>query len=125
MTKIQYINKAEELIAELDADVVPERNQWVLIDGDEYHVYHIAHTIEDGQHIVTVFCWDPTDDWDGKEVGQLMADTVRQTLATRLQKERERQLQESDPDDDDADDVQMGAGPDDIPPASDYDLGDG
>lgn len=95
MAKIQYINKAEELIAELNADVVPEKNQWVLIDGEEYHVYHIGHTIEDGQHIVTVFCWDPTDGWDGKTVARLMADTVHQTLFNQLRAEQQRQIEET------------------------------
>lgn len=83
--RVQYLEKEDRLLTTATSGIVPERNQWVVIGGEEWKVYHVVHTVEDGEHTATVFVWQPDGGWSDEDIEQ----TVKSTLRAHRRKERE------------------------------------
>lgn len=86
--RVQYVTINDELLNVVESSMAPEKHEFVHLNDEEWQVYHVAHTVEEGNHIATVFVWQPDEGWSDEIIEQ----AVRDTLKTQRRKESERVL---------------------------------
>lgn len=79
--RVQYVLDGEDHLTTVESSIVPERNDLVVIDGEEYHVYYRTHAIEEDGHLAMVHVWHVDED-----SADYMETIVRKTLRGQRQK---------------------------------------
>ena len=91
--RVRYLLRGATPLETVESSIVPQRDQWVQIHGEEYQVYRVVHDADRTEgHRATVWVWQP----EGDEADAYIRALVGRAL--RSQRADARDDEEADPD---------------------------
>lgn len=80
--RVRYLLRGATPLETVESSIVPRRDQWVQIHGEEYQVYRVVHDVDRSEgHRATVWVWQPEGDEADAYIRALVGRALRSQRA--------------------------------------------